>query len=202
MPKYESPRNPAGARVCQFCHEHTVRESLGTKPVIYCSAACKQAAYAARKLRKAVEAAVEAERKAAAKSVTLGAERRPDGPAKSETFPSKVTDFVGEESQVSAPTSLTLPLDPAPPAPAIPAPARSEAAQEAFTAAAAAKSPRRRGATPASPPQPAEPSPHGRAGGDHAGWMAAFNRLTPSQPEQQPGLFEVQAEVEADDESL
>ncbi|MFD5552036.1 hypothetical protein ACFWJQ_35545 [Streptomyces goshikiensis] len=194
MTKYDTPRDGSGNRLCQYCHEKTVRQSLGTKPVIYCSAACKQRAYEARKTEKAVRAAVAAaERRAAAaaaKSQTLDAEFRPDSPAKSQTLQDKVSDFAGGESQFSAPTSVTLPEDPAPPAPAIPAPARSEAAQEAFTAAAAAKPSRRRSAIAASamPFVSAEPAAPGNP------WLAAVERT--EQVRQQPGLFE----VEPDDE--
>ncbi|MFB9594032.1 hypothetical protein [Streptomyces racemochromogenes] len=190
MTKYETPRDGSGNRLCQYCHEKPVRQSLGTKPVIYCSAVCKQRAYEARKTERAIRAAVAAAEQraaeAAAKSQTLGAEHHPDGPAKSQTLPGKVSDFAGRESQVDTPTSVTLPVDPTPPDPVIPAPARSEAAQKAFTAAAAAKKPHR-----SKPLPPAEPSPYGRAGGNSAGWLAAINRITPK-AEPQSGLFDVE----------
>ncbi|WP_329156441.1 hypothetical protein OIU91_43155 (plasmid) [Streptomyces sp. NBC_01456] len=144
MSTYETPRNERGERLCQFCHEHTVRPSLGTKPVIYCSQSCKQRAYEARKTAKAIrEAVAAAERRAAAqaaKSQTLDAERRPDGPAKSQTLPGEVSDVAEREPQTDDPTSVTLPGGPPPPAPVVPAPMRSEAAQEGFTAAAKASS--------------------------------------------------------------
>lgn len=118
---YETPRNERGERLCQFCHEHTVRPSLGTKPVIYCSQSCKQRAYEARKTAKAIRAAVAAaERRAATQA------------AKSQTLPDAVTDVAADGPQTGTPTSVTLPAP------------RSEAAQEAFTAAAEAKSSRRR----------------------------------------------------------
>jgi len=80
------------------------------------------------------------------------------------------------------------------PAPAVPDP---PAAPPVIVPLPAPKAPRRRStmSTSAIPLPPAEPSPHGRAGGDHAGWLAAFSRIVP-EAEQQPGLFE----VEADDE--
>lgn len=100
MSKHDVPRNAKGERICQFCHDpEPLPPSLGTKPRIYCSASCKQQAYAARKTEKAILAAVEnAERRAAART------------RKSMTMESKVNDFADGSQQVSEPTSLTLPL--------------------------------------------------------------------------------------------
>ncbi|MFD3940236.1 hypothetical protein ACFWSP_35425 [Streptomyces sp. NPDC058618] len=87
-----------------------------------------------------------------------------------------------------------LPVVPAPappPAPVVPDP---PAAPPVVVPLPAPKA-RRRSAMSTSPIPlpPADPSPYGRAGGDHAGWLAAFNRITP-EAERQPGLFEVQAD--------
>lgn len=193
MTKYETPRDGSGNRLCQYCHEKAVRQSLGTKPVIYCSAACKQRAYEARKTEKAIRAAVAAaERRAAAaaaKSQTLGAEHRPDGPAKSQTFPSKVTDFAGGEPQVDMATSVTLPEDQAP---TVPGPTRSEAAQEAFTAAAAARPSRRRSAMTASAIPLSPPADGVRPGLDRQGWLRAVDAYG----ERQASLFEGEERVD------
>ncbi|MFI6730907.1 hypothetical protein [Streptomyces atratus] len=110
MPKYETPRNSRGERICQQCHDpdKPLRASLGTKPVIYCSAACKQKAYESRRMGRAIRAAV------------ADAERRTARAAKSETLPGKDTDFSGEERQAREAKSETLPL---PGMPEIPSPA-------------------------------------------------------------------------------
>ncbi|MFJ4577537.1 hypothetical protein ACIP4W_40575 [Streptomyces sp. NPDC088846] len=110
MPKYETPRNVRGERICQQCHDpdKPLRPSLGTKPVIYCSATCKQKAYENRKTERAIRAAV------------ADAERRAARAAKSVTLPDKVTDFAGEEQQAGAAKSVALPL---PGMPEIPSPA-------------------------------------------------------------------------------
>jgi hypothetical protein len=108
MPKYEVPRNERGERICQQCHDpdKPLRPSLGTKPVIYCSAACKQKAYEARRMRKAIAAAVaDEQRKAAAareaKSVIL--------PGNVTDVP-KVSDLPGIDRPDVDAKSVALPL--------------------------------------------------------------------------------------------
>ncbi|MER6549561.1 hypothetical protein [Streptomyces sp. NPDC001250] len=107
MPKYETPRNAKGERICQQCHDpdKPLRPSLGTKPVIYCSAACKQKAYENRRMEKAILAAVaDEQRKAAAreaKSVTL--------PEKVSDVP-KVSDLPGIDRPDADAKSVALPL--------------------------------------------------------------------------------------------
>ncbi|MGW1306499.1 hypothetical protein ACWD5R_43665 [Streptomyces sp. NPDC002514] len=109
MTTYETPRNERGERICQQCHDpdKPLRPSLGTKPVIYCSAACKQKAYENRRMEKAIVAAVaDEQRKAAARE------------AKSVTLPGKVTDVpkvsdvhraAGQQGDAEA-KPVTLPL--------------------------------------------------------------------------------------------
>ncbi|WP_055526619.1 hypothetical protein [Streptomyces graminilatus] len=107
MPKYETPRNERGERICQQCHDpdKPLRRSLGTKPVIYCSPACKQKAYENRRMEKAIVAAVaEEQRRAAAregKSVPL--------PGKVTDAP-KVSDVHGADRPDTDAKSVALPL--------------------------------------------------------------------------------------------
>lgn len=63
MTKREIPRDADGFRLCEFCMETRVPESLGTKPKRYCSRNCRQRAYEVRQrgelLREAVARGVE-----------------------------------------------------------------------------------------------------------------------------------------------
>ncbi|MFD8417546.1 hypothetical protein ACFV2Q_38435 [Streptomyces sp. NPDC059650] len=176
MTKYETPRDGSGNRLCQYCHEKTVRQSLGTKPVIYCSAACKQRAYEARKTEKAIRAAVAAaERRAAAaaaKSQTLDAERRPDSRAKSVTLQGNVTDFAGGSSQVGEQTSLTLPL---PDMGRLPAPA-AEPEPAAAPRPRAGQGRRRAGMTASAIPLPQDWD-EADSSAARSGWLRAVDQV-------------------------
>jgi hypothetical protein len=54
---FESPRDTAGNRLCEYCGD-PVPKSLGTKPKRYCKRSCRQRAYEARQRREAIVTAV------------------------------------------------------------------------------------------------------------------------------------------------
>ncbi|MFG2098921.1 hypothetical protein [Streptomyces sp. NPDC048612] len=126
MTKIETPRDEAGRRLCQYCHEREVPESLGTKPRIYCSRNCRQRAYEARRTRQTIDQTVnmallrerwlrtnEARAKSRDDASTSAAKSRDDaeGAAKSRDF--------GPSTQAK---SRDIPVAPAVPRPTIPTP--------------------------------------------------------------------------------